>query len=185
MQNTKNRFSAFFTKLNFKSLLKYLPICAILIAVDQITKLLVNARMEVHESIPIWPGVFEICYLQNPFASFNFGQSFPEIFLILVLTFTIIFILALIFLMARIPFEKKYSCLIVVLILFFSGTVGNFIDRVAYHYVIDFFYFKLINFPIFNIADIFVVSGAILFIWTFLFRSKLYEELFPEKKKER
>ena len=47
----------------------------------------------------------------------------------------------------------------------FSGAIGNFIDRLKLGYVVDFFYFKLINFPIFNVADIYVTTAtALLFV---------------------
>ena len=49
-------------------------------------------------------------------------------------------------------------------ILIIAGAIGNLIDRVINNYVIDFFYFKLINFPIFNVADIYVTVAAFLFI---------------------
>ena len=50
-----------------------------------------------------------------------------------------------------------------------GGAVGNFIDRVFRHYVVDFIYFELINFPIFNVADMYVVCAAALLIIVSLF----------------
>ncbi len=172
------------TKYYIKSLLYYLPISAILIFVDQLTKYLVSSNMEEHTSIVVWDGVFEIYFLRNPFASFNFGQSFPQVFYGIVITFSIIFIAVLIYFMLRVPPAKEFRLLQVILILFFAGTIGNFIDRVLYHSVIDFFYFKAINFPVFNVADIFVVVGAALFIFAFFFKNKMFEKLFPDKKKK-
>ena len=173
------------TKLFVKSLLYYLPISAILIFIDQLTKHLVNGRLEEHESIVLVDGVFEIYYLRNPFASFNLGKSFPQFFYTLVIIFSIVFIALLIYFMMRVPPKKEFRLLQVILILFFAGTVGNFIDRVLYHSVIDFLYFKAINFPVFNVADIFVVCAAVLFVISFLFFGKLYEKLFPDKKKKK
>ena len=60
--------------------------------------------------------------------------------------------------------------LLIVLIL--SGAVGNMIDRIRYQYVIDFLYFKWIDFPVFNIADCYVTVGFILLIILILFKYK-------------
>ena len=60
----------------------------------------------------------------------------------------------------------------IVAVLIVAGAIGNMIDRVVHQYVIDFFYFKLINFPIFNVADIYVVVACILFILLMLFYYK-------------
>ena len=54
----------------------------------------------------------------------------------------------------------------------FSGALGNFIDRTFYGYVTDFIYFSLIDFPVFNIADIYVVCGGILLAVLVIFRYK-------------
>ena len=57
------------------------------------------------------------------------------------------------------------------------------IDRVRLGYVVDFFYFKLINFPIFNVADIYVVAGVILMVLLIVFVLK-DEDLDLKKKKD-
>ena len=53
-----------------------------------------------------------------------------------------------------------------------SGALGNFIDRIAHRYVVDFFYFELIDFPVFNVADIYVTVSAVLLILLILFYYK-------------
>ena len=57
----------------------------------------------------------------------------------------------------------------VLLVLIASGAVGNMIDRVQYNYVVDFFYFELIDFPIFNIADMALTVGVILLFIQYIF----------------
>ena len=57
-------------------------------------------------------------------------------------------------------------------ILFFAGALGNFIDRVFRNYVVDFFYFKLIDFPVFNVADIYVTVGTFILAFLLLFYYK-------------
>ena len=65
--------------------------------------------------------------------------------------------------------------------MFFSGAIGNFIDRVRQGYVVDFFYFSLINFPIFNVADIYVTAAAFLliFLCLFYYKEEDFEQIFP------
>ena len=60
----------------------------------------------------------------------------------------------------------------ILLVLIASGAAGNMIDRVRYDYVVDFFYFVLINFPIFNVADIYVTVATFLFAILILFYYK-------------
>jgi len=62
-----------------------------------------------------------------------------------------------------------------------AGAIGNFIDRMMWHYVVDFLYIKAINFPVFNVADCYVCVAAVLLIYCLLFRYK--EEDFLWKKK--
>lgn len=64
-----------------------------------------------------------------------------------------------------------------------AGALGNFIDRTLQGYVIDFFYFKWINFPIFNVADIYVTTAVILLLVLVLFYYKEEELDFIGRKK--
>ena len=72
----------------------------------------------------------------------------------------------------------------IICILFFSGAIGNFIDRVIRNYVVDFFYFRLINFPIFNVADIYVTVAAfaMILLGIFYYKEEDYNKIFPGKK---
>lgn len=168
-----------------KSGIVVILISACLIAIDQIAKLLITANLKGNPPLVLLDGVFELYYYENPYAAFNFGKFLDDnVFLTLVLILTAVFCGFLIYISFRVPPVKKYRIIRIILILFLAGALGNFIDRITHHYVVDFFYFVLINFPIFNIADIYVVFGAILFIVTALFHSSTFEELFPSKKKD-
>ena len=70
------------------------------------------------------------------------------------------------------PATRRYTFLRFVLALVAAGAVGNMIDRMFNGYVVDFFSFVLISFPVFNVADCYVVVGGILFILVFLFYYK-------------
>lgn len=70
-----------------------------------------------------------------------------------------------------------------------AGAIGNMIDRFTLKYVVDFLYFSLINFPIFNIADCYVTVSAILLFALAIFYYKeedmaFIDQLFSKKKKE-
>ena len=58
------------------------------------------------------------------------------------------------------------------LVLVAAGALGNAIDRVAHGFVVDLFDFRLIHFPVFNVADIFICVGGVLFVVYFLFQHK-------------
>ena len=154
----------------------------VLIVIDQMTKLMAIHGLMNQQPFVILDGIFELHYLENRGASFGILQgkkAFFIIFTILVLAF-----IAYIYL-KRIPDEKKFRLLDGICILFFAGALGNFIDRVFRNYVVDFFYFKLIDFPIFNVADIYVTVAAfaMIILGLFYYKEDDYNKIFPAKKK--
>ena len=84
----------------------------------------------------------------------------------------------------RMPVKKRYLPMRIVGILLGAGAVGNLIDRMMQKYVVDFLYFKLIDFPIFNVADCYVTMGAILLAILILFVYKDEELGFLSLKKK-
>ena len=112
--------------------------------------------------------VFELYYLENRGAAFGIFQGKRVIFLII----TIIILVFLSYCFWRIPYTRKYATLRGVLVLIAAGAVGNFIDRMCNGYVVDFFYFKLIDFPVFNVADIYVTVGTFILAFLLLFYYK-------------
>ena len=70
------------------------------------------------------------------------------------------------------PQESRYLPLRICSVLLCSGAIGNMIDRLRLNYVVDFFYFNLIDFPIFNVADCYVVAACIFFVLLILFYYK-------------
>ncbi len=173
----------------------------LLIVGDQITKLLAELYLKGNEAFAIIPDVFELHYLQNTSAAFGvdpvsilqklfhfqYFVDHPEAFLMWKMgfftVFTIIVIILMFLLFLRIPEKKRFRWIDFMLVLLMSGAIGNLIDRVAHQYVTDFFYFKLINFPIFNVADIYVTVGVFLLIvlGIFYYKEADFEEIFPSK----
>ncbi len=137
----------------------------ILIWADRITKNLAVLHLKDQPEIPLIRGIFVLQYLENRGAAFGIlqGRRLPLILI------TIIILAVVLYVYARAPYTRKFIFLRVILVLVGAGAVGNFVDRISNGYVVDFLYFKAINFPIFNVADIYVVAAAVLLIYAVLF----------------
>lgn len=142
----------------------------ILLAViaDQITKYQAVAHLKGKESFVLIKGVLEFSYLENAGAAFGSFQGM-QIPLILV---TLVIIGVLLWKLYRLPQNRRYVPIRLVGIFLISGAVGNLIDRVKNHYVVDFIYFVPIDFPKFNVADCYVTLSVIALILLLLFYYK-------------
>lgn len=178
------------TKKNKSIMLKSAVVSILLILFDQITKFMAATGLKNKSGFVIIDGVFELKYLENQSAAFSFDpisfihkifhityfDTHPQAFLnckmafFIVLTIIVLILIAILY--QRIPWNRRFLPLNIILIGFFAGAIGNLIDRMIHHYVIDFFYFSLINFPIFNVADIYVTLSAIALILVIFFYYK-------------
>ena len=140
-----------------------------LLVLDQITKLLAESYLKSKESIILIQKIFRLEYLENRGAAFGILQGQRWFFLIL----AILVLLAVLIIYWRLPLKKRFIPIYLCLVLIAGGAVGNSIDRFANGYVVDFLYFNLINFPIFNVADIYVTIAAVLII---IFIGLIYRE---------
>lgn len=141
----------------------YFLLTVFFVLADILSKYIVTANMSVGLSIPLWKNVFHLTYVRNTGAAFSM-LSGQRIFLIVL---PIIVILAvIIYVIVKKP---KNRLLLLSFSMIISGGIGNLIDRIKFGYVIDFLDFRLINFPVFNVADIWVTLGAALFICILLF----------------
>lgn len=176
-----------------------------LVILDQLTKFQAVVKLRNGSPFVIIDGVFELRYLENQSAAFGFDivSFFQKIFKIKYFTenpeafltakmviFAIVTIAVVILLMifySRIPQTKRFLGINLILIFFVAGAIGNLIDRIVNNYVVDFFYFKLINFPIFNVADIYVTVAAFAFIilGIFYYKEEDFEMIFKKKIKSK
>lgn len=140
----------------------------LLVFLDQFTKYLAVIHLKDAPAISIISKVFELSYLENQGAAFGILQGQKSFFVLV----TCVSLMILIYLYVKIPDIKRYGFMRFVLLLLISGAIGNFIDRCVRNYVVDFFYFKWIDFPIFNVADIYVTTAAALLILLFCFYYK-------------
>ena len=81
----------------------------------------------------------------------------------------VIILAVIMYVLVKTPYQKMYTKLHITLVLIAAGAIGNLIDRLRYDYVVDFLYFSLINFPIFNVADIYVTLSSIYLVILLLF----------------
>jgi signal peptidase II len=173
-----------------------------LIALDQFTKYLAVTFLKGNQPISIIKDVFELKYLENTSAAFGvdpisilqnifhfeiFEQN-PDIYLHFRMGFfyilTIIMISVFVWVFFKIPNVKRMLYLDLTFLFLSAGAIGNLIDRITQQYVVDFLYFKLIDFPIFNVADIYVTCSAIalLILGLFYYKDEDIELIFPSKK---
>lgn len=134
--------------------MRYYIIAFFVLVVDQITKWLVAKYMEIGESIPLWNGVFHLTSHRNAGAAFGILQNQRWFFV----SITIVIIIGLIVFIWRTGIKQPILSLGLGLVL--GGAIGNFVDRLLFGEVVDFFHFKLINFAIFNVADAAISVGV-------------------------
>ena len=152
----------------------------LLVILDQITKNLAVVYLKDKPAYVLWDGVFELHYLENRGAAFGMLQNQKVLFV----TIAAVILVIIGFLLVKLPRNRHYAFLEALLVLIAAGAVGNMIDRVQFNYVVDFFYIKLIDFPIFNVADIYVSVSCVLLAILVLFFYKDEDFDFLSKKKE-
>ncbi len=159
----------------------FIAVC-VLILFDQYTKNLAIINLKDRPAIAVIPNVFELNYLENRGAAFGMLQNQKAFFVCM----AVIMLAVIFYVLVRLPLLKKFCALETIFVLIASGAIGNMIDRIKMNYVVDFFYFKLINFPIFNVADIYVsVSCVVLaLLLMFYYKEADFEFLSRKKNKE-
>ena len=147
-------FNKFHTKLYF------IFLSIFLILIDQFSKYLMfyNHKIFINKDFIL----FKLDFVKNYGAAFNIFSG-SRIFLSII---SIIFSIIIINLIIRIKSSKLLDLFGYIIIL--SGTIGNGIDRIFKGYVVDFINLNIINFPVFNIADIYINIGFILIMYSIL-----------------
>ena len=144
---------------------KILIIAAVLL--DRLTKYLVCANI-YNSSAQFIPGFIGFRYCENTGAAFGMLAGKSWLFYVV----TPLSLLLMGYILYRASRKKedwpvRLSCLLII-----AGALGNLIDRLARGFVVDMFYFKLINFPVFNVADIYVTCSAVFLAILLIFRDK-------------
>lgn len=147
---------------------KHLPfflIAAIVLLLDQISKYMIEAVMDLGESIQVIPGFFQLLYVRNTGAAWSLFAGSSMLFFYIITAVAVI----ILFLFYRSCETKDYWSK-ASLALMMAGALGNLIDRLCFQYVRDFLSFDIFgyHFPVFNIADcalcigVFMIAGKIL-----------------------
>lgn len=152
----------------------YAIVTAAIVAADQLVKAWAKTSLMETGTIPVIRDVFHLTYAENRGAAFSMLEGQRWFFIILTSVMLVVIAMA---------FFKEFFKGVwgkTTLVFIFAGAVGNFIDRVWLGFVVDMFDFRLIDFPIFNVADIFLTVGAAMGIIYILFIDK---DLFKDDKK--
>lgn len=138
--------------------LLYSGIIGLGIGIDMLTKHLATVFLKPIDSVPLIEGVLHLKYHTNRGAAWGLFVDAPWVFN----TISAIAITAMLLYLYLGHCSSRLQGIAIAIIA--SGGIGNMIERISQGYVVDFIYFKLINFPIFNGADSFVCVGAGLLI---------------------
>lgn len=151
----------------------YIIAAILIVALDQITKILCSASFELEETKTVISGILSFTYVRNEGAAFGILEGARVFFIIL----TISVLLGLIYYLFKSRPQSRLERW--ALATMAGGAVGNFIDRLYFGYVRDFIKVEFIEFPVFNIADCFVCIGAglyILYAFSDIFKKKEEKE---------
>ena len=132
----------------------------VVILLDMVSKYIVSRLLIVNESVMVIKNFFNITYVRNTGAAFSIFSG--NTFLVMIVSFIII-IGIILYISKNKPSNKMEK---VAYSLILGGAIGNFIDRIIYGYVRDFIEIDIFgwDYPIFNLADVFVVVGVILLV---------------------
>lgn len=144
----------------------------LLVGVDQLTKWWSVTQLAGTDGIPLWKGVFELTYVENRGAAFGMLQNQQWLFVAVTLV-----MLALVGILLFGSKAYRHPLSVGAGVLIIAGGIGNLIDRLVNGYVVDFLNFTLIDFPVFNFADICVTVGAaVAVIYLIFFDGKQAKE---------
>lgn len=155
-------------------MLLWIIIIAASVILDQITKMLVVNGMTLYESIPLIKNVLSFTYIHNYGAAWGMLSDHRWVFIVVT---ALAIIVMPIFLY---KYRNLHWMFGLSLSLIIGGAIGNMIDRVFLGYVVDFIQATFIDFPVFNVADICVVCGAIMM---FVYVAFIDKTLFADKPK--
>lgn len=165
-----------------------LPILGVIAVVllDQFVKELCLDRIGMYNTVVLIEDVFELHVIPNKGMAWGMLQNKQWLFV--VITPLVLGLVAWFY--VKLPYEKKFTPMRVLTVMLTGGAIGNLIDRMfrgefCQGHVVDMFYVKAINFPIFNVADSFIcVSFALLAVLViFKYSDEDFDKMFHLKKK--
>ncbi len=136
-----------------------------LVILDQFTKWLAFTKLKPIKNRVVIKGFLDFTFVENRGAAFGILSGQRVFFIVL----TAIVAVGIVYSFYKLPKTKEYYYLKCGLLLVLSGAFGNVIDRMVRGYVVDFLEITFIKWPVFNLADIYVVIGACLILFLSLF----------------
>jgi len=142
--------------------MKFFLICFILL-IDQISKILIHAKINLYESIQIIPHLLDFTYIRNEGIAFGINFAGSKVIFIV---FPILITFYLLSLLKDKEFDKPFYQISLLLII--GGAIGNIIDRIFRGYVIDFidFHINNVHWYVFNLADSSVTIGLLFLLYS-------------------
>ena len=150
-----------------------MPILALGLPLDQITKILVMLKMPLGSQAPLIPGLLNLVHVRNKGAAFGLLSGLPAAYAWLFFVATTGLVLAVLgYLLWRLPADHWPAALGYSLIM--TGALGNLIDRVRLGEVVDFIdvYWGRYHWPAFNVADSLVCVGTAILVWVIIREEK-------------
>lgn len=166
-----------------KGMVRYLFYLLFLLLVDQWTKHLAMTCLQGKDDLVLLPGILQLHYLENTGAAFSMLSGQMWLFYLI----TPIFLVILCYVFLRLQSQGHGRIYKLLLVTLMAGAIGNYIDRLLYRHVVDFIYVSLIQFPVFNVADIYVTLSVLILIVMILFFSseeELQTLMKPNKREE-
>ena len=155
--------------------LRYALFAAAIVAADQYTKYLTVANIPLYADVPFIPGLLQLTYVRNTGAAFSSFEGQQWLFALIFALFTVAIVYE--YVKKSMPFTTLERWLIAAI---YAGGLGNMIDRVRLGYVVDMIETTFMEFPVFNVADIFITCACILMMVHLIFFNK---EFWKEEKK--
>ena len=145
------------------------------VALDQYTKYLTVAHIAQYADVPFIPGFLGFTFVKNTGAAFSSFEGQQWLFALIFAVFTAAILWE--YFKKPMPFTTLERFCIAAI---YGGGLGNMIDRVRLGYVVDMIETTFIDFPVFNVADIFITCGCIAMMLHLIFFNK---EFWKEEKK--
>lgn len=153
----------------------YSLFAALIVAVDQFTKFLTVASIQLGQNVPFIPGLLRLTFVKNTGAAFSSFEGQQWLFALVFVVFTGLLLYE--YFKKSMGFSSFERWCIAAI---YGGGLGNMIDRVRLGYVVDMIETTFMEFPVFNVADCFITCGCVLLMVHLFFFNK---EFWKDEKK--
>lgn len=148
----------------------YIILSIFIFILDIMTKMVADLNLKQIGTIPLIQDIFHLTYVENK--GIAFGMFAEERLLFILVSIGVLVILSVLYTKT----QPRTKWLKIGTSFIYGGAIGNLMERMAKGYVVDFFDFRLINFPVFNIADIAICVGAVMLVIHFIISDKTEKE---------